>query len=555
MRNNFFPRLRRRKEQRSGQKPRRRLIRFEQLETRNVLASITGLGLANDTGASASDLITNDPTFSGVVTWTSPETTGVTVEADLHLDGQIDDSHQLTTSGDSFYFDPDTVDPALVNFDGGLFVKVRAIEHQPGGDVVGNWEFLTFVLDRVAPSVTGFTPSGAEFEPAFEDVAANFSEPIDPASMTGSTVWLHSNGTQTVPPQSRQLIGTSTASLSYALGDITAHSYDMTVTGVKDVAGNEMENTATKTWVNKNPMWARVINMDLRHDTGFSDSDYITNIGEVQGTVTWVSPDVEIVHVEFDHNSDGVVDGTVEVWFTGDYLWYTPEAGDPALENWEGTLPLRYRTRSFEPAGIVMSGWNPYYYVLDRVPPTIASTTPTDGGVANSLTSATITFNETIEHATVTDFYIQDSLWNQPAQSISMSGATVTITPDSPLDPENYKITMGSVKDLAGNLQSNLEGPSWRVNAPPVIESVHVELAPSLWLITGAASDDLSLHGQTLLFGGVLEGYTAEVETSTGAFFLNVLIDDVDTGTATVVVTDVDGLMSEIELFAIGGFY
>ena len=66
-----------------------------------------------------------------------------------------------------------------------------------------------------------------------------------------------------------------------------------------------------------------IANLSLKNDTGASSSDGITADPTVVGSLTWATPS-ETVHVQFDHDGDGQVDGTVAVEHDGDFE-YVPE--------------------------------------------------------------------------------------------------------------------------------------------------------------------------------------------------------------------------------------
>ena len=149
-----YLRSRRRRLQRS------RRLATESLESRNLLAaSVTNFGLALDSGVSATDLLTNDPEVSGVVSWTSSATNRVVVEFDHDGDGQAEGTVAVDTSGDGFNYNPIAHDQALENWEGELTLSYRPVAELPGGSVAGSWEDFKFTLDRVAPAAVSFTPT------------------------------------------------------------------------------------------------------------------------------------------------------------------------------------------------------------------------------------------------------------------------------------------------------------------------------------------------------------------------------------------------------------
>lgn len=84
------------------------------------------------------------------------------------------------------------------------------------------------------------------------------------------------------------------------------------------------------------------------------------------------------------------------------------------------------------------------------------------------------------------------------------------------------------------------------VNDPPVITGFCGQKdSNGFWTFTGTATDvDDSLVGMSVVFGGVLSGYSAVVGSS-GTFVLKEYLPDLNSGTASATVTDPHGLASE----------
>jgi hypothetical protein len=107
------------------------------------------------------------------------------------------------------------------------------------------WSFTTGAVDNTAPTITGVTPlNGAAGVTTGIVVIANFSEAINPSTITGTTVQLK-NATNTVIAAS---LNTSGSQITLTPSGVLAGSAPYTVTiksgvsGVKDLAGNAMVN-------------------------------------------------------------------------------------------------------------------------------------------------------------------------------------------------------------------------------------------------------------------------------------------------------------------------
>lgn len=80
----------------------------------------------------------------------------------------------------------------------------------------------------------------------------------------------------------------------------------------------------------------RILSLSLTEDTGLSATDRVTSNPQVAGTVAGTGS-LEGITIQFDHNSDGLVDGTATTNSNGQF-GFTP-SGLP-----QGVIPLRART-------------------------------------------------------------------------------------------------------------------------------------------------------------------------------------------------------------------
>ncbi len=78
---------------------------------------------------------------------------------------------------------------------------------------------------------------------------------------------------------------------------------------------------------------------------------------------------------------------------------------------------------------------------------------------------------------------------------------------------------------------------------PPEISEFRVEHTDGVWIFTGRVTDDTSVAGLVIRFGGLLNGSTATVNEQ-GVFQFTKTFAQGTTGTVTAVTTDADGLTS-----------
>ncbi len=232
---------------------RRRPVGFrphvEALEMRTLLtATITDFQLLNDSGESSQDRITSDASVSGMVQWTAPETTSVSVEFDHNGDGLPEGSDVVFSSGASVYYDPVAVDAALANWEGALTLQYRPVAHHSGGDDVGDWQSFQLTLDRVAPAVVSFSEDGGVALAASpNEITIVFREEVAASSVTSVNIFVEntSNPACYAHPVSQPAPDTATIQVG---GSLSGATYRTTVLNVTDLAGNALAQAATADW-------------------------------------------------------------------------------------------------------------------------------------------------------------------------------------------------------------------------------------------------------------------------------------------------------------------
>lgn len=115
---------------------------------------------------------------------------------------------------------------------------------------------------------------------------------------------------------------------------------------------------------------ATVDNMHLADDTGVADWDKMTDNPTLEAVA---SGDFDLsggsVEVQFDHDSDGVSDGSASVTTAGSTFQYDPRTSDPALNSYTGLLNMNYRAVEKDASGttIATGSWSLFSYTLASV--------------------------------------------------------------------------------------------------------------------------------------------------------------------------------------------
>lgn len=139
------------------------------------------------------------------------------------------------------------------------------------------------------------------------------------------------------------------------------------------------------------PYVGQIINVELVNDTANSGDNISANAGIV-GEVYGVNQEYDVA-VEFDHDNDGIAEGTKKLGHTEaipvDYFAYDPRYTDPTLESYYGSLTLRYRPALMDELGITTSyrDWESFSYEI--IPPNASSVISSIGLANDDGTSTT----------------------------------------------------------------------------------------------------------------------------------------------------------------------
>jgi hypothetical protein len=106
----------------------------------------------------------------------------------------------------------------------------------------------------------------------------------------------------------------------------------------------------------------------LVRDSGYDRHDLRTVNPQLEGRVE-VSLVSSSSRVEFDHDEDGVVDGSIQLKSSPNPFVYDPRNSDGFLTSFVGTVPMRYRFARTNTDGThTETSWQDFSYVLEDVP-------------------------------------------------------------------------------------------------------------------------------------------------------------------------------------------
>lgn len=304
---------------------------------------------------------------------------------------------------------------------------------------------------------------------------------------------------------------------------------------------------AVETLEDRRQLSVTVSNVHLASDTGSSSTDNYTSNPSIAGSVSSINS----CDIQIDHNGDGVI-GTATI--SSGTFSYNPLANDTALQNFEGSINLRYRTIEYDGLGevIATSGWTNFIFTLDRVGPGVDGLS--DISVMENHAPSTVNLPNGFHDSGTSDSQLAFQVVGNTNSSLTNasgidSNGILTICYATNQWGDSY-ITVRAT-DKAGNYSNttfhvvvgyaNQQARIWNFHA--------VNDSGDMWTFSGTVTDDTSVNGYTIHFGGALTSYniTATV-ASNGTFSVSEYCPDLS-GIISALTTDSQGLDSYVSYY------
>lgn len=286
----------------------------------NAAPSIGNLQLVRDTGVSNTDAITYDPRIRG--TLTDDEAIGSqVVELDTNGDNVVDSTTQAAADG-TFSFSP-----AVAFGDRTLRVRGRSHDDYQNADVVGSWStIVVHYFAPVGPAISSFTLANDNGESTTD---GSTSDPATHGQISGGTAAAFSriefdhNGDGIVDGST---IADRTGNFDYLPADLANGSRTLRARSV--VYNADLNASFPGSWqslaftliANAAPT---ISQFSLVNDNGSSTTDGVTSDARLRGQVGNADGPASFVRIEFDHNNDGLVDGSTSA-DNGGAFYYQP---------------------------------------------------------------------------------------------------------------------------------------------------------------------------------------------------------------------------------------
>ena len=326
--------------------------------------------------------------------------------------------------------------------------------------------FTTLNPDNTAPTVIAVSPlNGATNVPTSTTVQVTFSEAMDQATITSTTVSLKNTVTSAVVTATLAYdVGTNRVTLTPSGPLSNATGYTLTVlsgaTGVKDLAGNALAATFTASFTT-----AAVTDVTAPTIVSRTPANAATNVAtNTNVTITFSeamdASTINSTNITIKPTAGGA-NLTATVTCNSPCTTATLDPAADLLNNTNYTVTVTTGVKDLAGNALAANSTSTFTTIADTIAPTVTATSPVNGatGVATS-TTVTVTFSEDMDASTLnspaTNFRLNVTVGGAVvAGSVSYNAVTriATFTPTASLLPStNYTATVTTgAKDAAGN--------------------------------------------------------------------------------------------------------
>lgn len=335
-----------------------------------------------------------------------------------------------------------------------------AVRDAAGNQMGAPFTFAFTTGDTNAPSVVSVVPANGALNVALNTtVRVTFSEPMDPASLTTTTVSLRNTVTSAVVPATVTYDASANTAVLTPSAPLAANTnYTLTVTtGARDAAGNPLGGQFTSTFTTINP--------DTTAPTVTAVAPTNNAVGVPVSTTVQVTFSEEMNQSTLNTTNitlrntitNALVAGTVSS--TATVATFTPSGPLSNATNYTVTVTTGVTDVAGNPLASQFTSTFTTAALADVTPPSIVSRSPTNGSTNVAInTNATVTFSEAMDASTINS--------NNITLTPTAGGAAVpaSVTCNSPcttatLDPTanlanntSYTLTVTTnVRDVAGN--------------------------------------------------------------------------------------------------------
>lgn len=376
----------------------------------------------------------------------------------------------VTATGVTATFQPTSALPANTTFTATVKAGAKAAAGTAlAADYV--WTFTTgAAMDSTPPTLSSTVPASAAVDVALGgNVAATFSEAMDPASLTDATFVLKQGSTVIAGVVVTTGV-TATFNPTAALDANKAYTATVT-TGAKDLAGNSLATDVSWTFTTGEtpdttpPEVSATV--PLNGTVGVSLGGNLAAIfSEPMQPLTITAATFTLVH------GSTVIPGAVT--YSGVTATYNPTSALTANTSYTATITTGARDLAGNALATAFSWTFTTGATADTSAPTVVSSSPLDAATDVSLGgNLAVTFSESMDPQTVTTttFTLKRGT-TAVAGAVSYSGVTATFNPTAALAANTaFTATIATgAKDLAGN--SMASAFSWTFTTGSTVDTV-----------------------------------------------------------------------------------
>lgn len=361
------------------------------------------------------------------------------------------------TTNHSVTFTPNTPLAAPVNYT----VTVSPLLKDPAGNAFGlTFEFSFSTGDATPPTVVSTVPVNLATGVATNSViSATFSEPMNPATISTATFTLKVTATSAaVTGTVAYNAATNTATFTPTAPLASSTTYTATIsTGAKDVANNALVSNFTWTFITADNIPPTVTSVSPANNATNVATNTVVNISfsEAMDPTTINATNITLKNTV----TSAAVAGTVSYNTATGVATFTPTV---ALANGTGyTVTVTTGVKDLGGNALVTQFTSTFTTAAapDTTPPTVTSTSPTDGATNIATTTViTATFSEAMDASTIsgTTFTLKTTVGGTTISGTVTYNTTThvaTFTPASALaNNTGYTATITTgAKDVAGN--------------------------------------------------------------------------------------------------------
>lgn len=310
---------------------------------------ILEVALVQDTGESATDGITNDPRVRGQLTLEDGiSAENVRIEMDVNNDGVVDGSTWTAADG-SFQYRPTGVAVGSVT----VAARSTRWDYVTDAEIAGTWKPYTFTYEPLTPPAVSVLAlshdtGNSATDRITTDPTVTGSLAMSLGSVTADSVRTYlvefdHNGDGQVDGQTQtDLVG------KFSYRPVNLPTGSVTLRARSTQWDENLNDYSASDWVAlaftlEVPAAQSTVmaSLGLWEDTGSSASDLVTTNPAIHGAITQGGVPASHQVIEFDHNGDGVADGTSYADALGEFT-YIPVGLS------FGSHTLRARTRQWD---------------------------------------------------------------------------------------------------------------------------------------------------------------------------------------------------------------